>query len=373
MSVLLHRTSFVLYVAAFNSLIFRFLLRFRFSPYNACLYQIKNDCSSRFYRHSLATVDQDRYYCTSAPRKPEKEYVLAEQPTRKLAVLLHADVVGSTALVQLNETLAHQRIQDTFRRFSESIARYNGTAHEIRGDALVAEFARASDAVSASLAFQVENAAYSNELPDEVRPVVRIGIAMGEVVVADHTVTGEGIVLAQRLEQLAEAGGVCAQGAVCETVPRRLPFDYQDLGERDLKGFQAPVRAYSVMLKTGEGLPAPDYAGPRESPSPEPSKKPSIAVLPFTNMSGDPEQEYFSDGITEDIINALSHFRSFPVIARNSTFTYKGQAIRVQQVAAELGARYVLEGSIRKAGETHPHYSSTGRRTNGASCVGRQV
>ena len=137
---------------------------------------------------------------------------MAEQPTRKLAVILHADVVGSTALVQLNETFAHQRIQDTFRRFSETIINHSGIAREIRGDALVAEFARVSDAVSASLAFQAANAAHNEKLSDEVRPIVRVGIAMGEVVVADNTVTGEGVVLAQRLEQLAEPGGVCIQG-----------------------------------------------------------------------------------------------------------------------------------------------------------------
>lgn len=275
---------------------------------------------------------------------------MAEQPVRKLAVLLHADVVGSTALVQLNETLAHQRIQDTFRRFSETIARYGGTAHEIRGDALVAEFARVSDAVSASLAFQQANAACGEELPDEIRPVVRVGIALGEVVVADNTVTGEGVVLAQRLEQLAEAGGVCAQGAVCETVPRRLPFDYRSLGERKLKGFQEPVRAYSVILKSGESVPVPDYAGLKQAPSAELPKKPSIAVLPFTNMSGDPDQEHFCDGITEDIITALSRTRWYSVTSRSSSFAYKGKSPDVRQVADDLSVGYVLEGSVRKGG-----------------------
>ena len=138
---------------------------------------------------------------------------MEETPSRKLAVILHADVVGSTALVQLNETLAHERIRDTFRRFSQTISSYHGVAHEIRGDAIVAEFARASDTVSASIAFQVANAAHNNELTDDVRPVLRVGIAMGEVVVADKTLTGEGVVLAQRLEQLADPGGVVIQGA----------------------------------------------------------------------------------------------------------------------------------------------------------------
>ena len=126
---------------------------------------------------------------------------------RKLAVLVHADVVGSTLLVQLDETLAHQRIRDTFQRFSETIASYSGTAHEIRGDALVAEFARASDAVCASLAFQVANTYHNEQLVDDIRPALRVGIAMGEVIVADNTITGAGIVLAQRLEQFAATGG----------------------------------------------------------------------------------------------------------------------------------------------------------------------
>jgi adenylate cyclase len=147
---------------------------------------------------------------------------------------MHADVVSSTRLVHLDETLAHARIRDTFQRFADTIRLYNGVAHEIRGDALIAEFPKASDAVSASLAFQEANATHAGELQDDVRPVLRIGIAMGEVVVADNTVTGDGVVLAQRLEQLAEPGGVVIQGAAHETVPKRLPFEYEDMGELEL-------------------------------------------------------------------------------------------------------------------------------------------
>ena len=150
--------------------------------------------------------------------------------SRKLVVLLHADVVGSTSLVQKDETLAHERIQDTFRRFSEIIGNYGGVALEIRGDALVAEFAKASDSVSASLSFQAANTALNKQISNDIQPVLRIGIAMGEVVVADNTVTGEGIVLAQRLEQLAETGSVCIQGAAYDTMPKRLPFEFGNLG-----------------------------------------------------------------------------------------------------------------------------------------------
>ncbi len=275
---------------------------------------------------------------------------MAETPTRRLAVLLHADVVGSTALVHLNETIAHQRIQETFRRFSKTITRYNGIAREIRGDALIAEFARASDAVSASLAFQAANAAHNKELPDDIRPAVRVGIAMGEVVVADSTVTGEGVIMAQRLEQLANPGGVCIQGAASETVPRRLPFHYENLGELALKGFDEPIRAFVASLKAGEHVPSPD-AGKSTRSLLDHAKRPAIAVLPFENMSGDPEQEYFADGLTEDLITALAKYHWFLVIARNSTFVYKNKAVDVSEVGDALGARYVIEGSVRRAGD----------------------
>ena len=167
----------------------------------------------------------------------------------KLAVILHADVVNSTALVQKDEREAHDRIQDAYQRFSETITTYDGTAREIRGDALVAEFERASDAVSAALAFQAENAEHNEGLSGDIRPQVRIGISLGEVVIADETLTGAAVVLAQRLEQLAEPGGVCIQHAVYETVPRRLPFEYERLPEQLLKGFDEPVRPYRVARR----------------------------------------------------------------------------------------------------------------------------
>jgi TolB-like protein/class 3 adenylate cyclase len=317
-----------------------------------------------------------------------------ERQPRKLAVILHADVVGSTALVQRDESLAHERIRDAFHRFAGTIESYNGHPLELRGDALVAEFNRTSDAVEASLAFQAENTEFNSTLEDDIRPTLRIGISLGEVVVADNTITGEGIVLAQRLEQLASPGGVCIQGAVYEAVPGRLPFEYESLGEQELKGFTGPVRAYAVSLKPGETIPTPELpAVPAEVQLERPkrrrivggaivllvivggglawwqpriereepasvermafprSDKPSIAVLPFTNMSDDPKQEYFADGITDDLTTDLSRISGLMVIARNSSFTYKGRAVNVQQVGRELGVRYVLEGSVRRVRE----------------------
>ena len=168
--------------------------------------------------------------------------------------------------------------------------------------------------------------------------------------IADNTVTGEGIVLAQRLEQLSEPGGVCIQDAAYQTVPKRLAFSYENLGERTVKGFDEPVRAYAVSraleAPTAEPVAATDFK-PVSLDLPE---KPSIAVLPFANMSGDPEQEYFSDGITEDIITALSRISGLLVVARNSTAVYKGKAVDVKQVGHEQGVRHVLEGSVRRAG-----------------------
>jgi len=292
---------------------------------------------------------------------------------RKLAVILHADVVSSTALVQKNEAIAHKRIQAAFHHFSETISSYGGIAREIRGDALVAEFERASDAVAAALAFQISNGELNKAIEDDIQAQVRIGISLGEVIVADNTITGTGVVLAQRLEQLSDPGGVVVQGSVSETVPTRMPFEFESLGEQVLKGFDNPVRAFVARLLTGRPMPLPEMKS--SSPTDDSTdsqntskyspgsyealngvhlelpENPSIAVLPFQNMSADPEQEYFADGITEDIITELSKISRLMVISRNSTFTYKGKPTIAQDVCRDLGVRYMLEGSVRKAGQ----------------------
>lgn len=269
--------------------------------------------------------------------------------SRKLTVILHTDVVSSTALVQKDEVLAHERIQDVFHRFSKVIESYGGKVSELRGDALVAEFQRGSDAVSASSVFQANNTEFNATLDDDIQAQLRIGISLGEVIVTDKTVTGAGVVLAQRLEQLADPGGICLQGAVYETLPRRLPFQYCDLGEQKVKGFDNPVRVYSVKKKEAAEIPPPEQDTTPETPRPELPDKPSIAVLPLTNMSGNPDQEYFSDGITEDIITELSRFKDLFVIARYSSFSYKGKSVKVQEIGADLGVRFIVEGSVRTA------------------------
>ncbi len=270
--------------------------------------------------------------------------------TYRLAILLHADVAGSTELVRSDEALAHQRIVHAFRRFSETIANHGGKTLGVWGDALIAEFSKPSDAVAASLAFQAANAASNDALPDGIRPAVRIGIAMGEVVFADDTVTGEGVVLAQRLEQLAEPGCVCIQGAAYETMPKRLPFEFENLGEREVKGFDEPVRVYEVNLKPGATIPETKPAASRKPEAPDGSGKPSIAVLAFDNMSGDPEQDYFSEGISEDIITGLSRYKELVVTARHSSFAFKGLSVGITEAASQLDVDYVLEGSVQKAG-----------------------
>lgn len=270
---------------------------------------------------------------------------MAETPPRKLAVILHADVVGSTQLVQKDESVAHDRMQDAFRRFSTTIEAYNGITHELRGDALVAEFPRASDAVSAALLFQAENSESNARLGDNIQPRLRIGISLGEVVVADNTVTGAGVVLAQRLEQLAQPEQVIVQGAVSEAVPTRLPFSFDALGDKTLKGFDQPVRAFAAKLRPNCSVPGPDpVAAIPERPH---EVEHSIAVLPFEST----KESEFSDGLSNDIITDLNRFGRFSVTAPHSSFAYKGKSVSVQQIAKELGVQYVLEGRVQWAGD----------------------
>ena len=310
----------------------------------------------------------------------------------KLAVILHADVAGSTQMVQQDERLAHQRIQDTFHLLADTVVEYSGRVLELRGDALLAEFERPSDAVAATLKFQSGHYKILASINDDLKPEVRVGIALGEVVIADNTITGAGVVMAQRVEQLSDPGGLCVTAAVRESLSGRLPVDFESLGPQELKGFEEPVGVYKITQRGEAVIPPPELrTGSRQSKvslrhlavltavvliiaaataywmnqqgpleetasaeltaAPTPVR-PSIAVLPFTNMSSDPEQEYFADGMTEDLITDISRISGLKVIARHSTFSYKGQNLDVRDVGRELGASHVIEGSVRKAGNT---------------------
>ena len=267
---------------------------------------------------------------------------------RKLAAIFAADVAGYSRLMGLDEigTLrlltAHREIMDAL------ITEHGGRIANTAGDSLMAEFPSAVDAVQCATQVQVRLAQANEGLPAERRLEFRIGVHVGDVMIRGADLFGDGVNIAARLQSLAKPGGVCISGAVHDHVRKVLPLRSTELGPQTVKNIDEPVRAHLVWSgETPEDDAALDAGRPKPLPLPD---KPSIAVLPFTNMSGDPEQEYFADGLVEDIITALSRVRSFFVIARNSSFTYKGRAVDVRQVSRELGVRYVLEGSIRKAG-----------------------
>jgi adenylate cyclase len=271
----------------------------------------------------------------------------------RLAVILHADVASSTALVQRDELAAHRAMREVFTLLSEKVEEAGGRVEEIRGDALVALFDRASDATTAALAFQAERSEPRSGEGGALRPRVRIGIALGEVVVADSTITGAGVVLAQRLEQLAEPGSVCISAAVREALPGRLNFDYRDLGEQRLKGFDEHQRAYRLQPGVQPAVTAaqPHAGGEAAAPASSRPRRASIAVLPFVSLGTDPGDELFADGMTEDLTTALSKFKELTVIARGTTFSLKGQHVDVVSLGEKLGVRYLVQGSLRRAGQ----------------------
>ena len=264
---------------------------------------------------------------------------------RKLTAILSADVEGFSRLMGEDEA-ATVRTLTTYREVLTSlIQQHNGKVLDAPGDNLLAEFASVVNAVQCAVAVQKEISARNEELPESRKMQFRIGINLGDVIDDGDRIYGDGVNVAARVEGLAEAGGICITGIVYDSIQNKLALKYESLGDHTVKNITEPVRVYGVKF---DAVKPRAEAGMADTlPFPE---KPSIAVLPFTNMSGDPGQEYFSDGITEDIITALACFRSFSVIARNSTFIYKGQAVDVRRMADELRARYVVEGSIRKAG-----------------------
>jgi adenylate cyclase len=272
-----------------------------------------------------------------------------ERAQRRLTTILAADVVGYSRLMEQDEagTLAALRTR-RHDVLMPSVTHHGGRVFKLMGDGVFIEFSSVVNAVECAVDIQKAMQAKNESGPTE-RPIrLRIGINMGDVVVEGSDLYGDGVNLAARLETLADPGGICISGDVYRHVRSKLNLDFQDMGEQKVKNIAEPVHAYRV--KTNGSEPGGPEAMAAGHPVPARPMRPSIAVLPFTNMSGDPEQEYFADGMVEDIITALSRFNQLFVIARNSTFTYKGRAVDIRQVAKELDVRFVLEGSVRKAG-----------------------
>jgi adenylate cyclase len=276
-----------------------------------------------------------------------------ERVERRLAAVLAADVAGYSRLIGVDEEGTLARLKAHRRELIDpKIAEHKGRIVKTTGDGLLVEFVSIVDALRCATEVQAAMAERNATVPADSRIEFRIGIHQGDVIVEDGDIFGDGVNIAARLEGLAEPGGICVSARVQEDAAGRLDLAFEDIGEQALKNIARPVRVFRVH---------PDRVAEAANYIPQPSltlpDKPSVAVLPFTNMSNDPEQEFFADGIAEDVITALSRYPSLFVIARNSCFTYrnscftyKARAVDVKQVGRELGVRYVLEGSLRKAG-----------------------
>ena len=266
--------------------------------------------------------------------------------TRRLAAILAADVAGYSRLMGADEEGTLEALKAIRRELAyPKIKEHRGRIVKTTGDGLLIEFSSVVDAVRCAVQVQEAMAERNAGVPEARRIEFRIGINLGDVIVEGDDLYGDGVNIAARIEALADPGGVFVSNTVHEHVRDRLPLGFEDLGEQQVKNIARPVRVYRVRNPAAAMSPS----GPSSPVLPLPDK-PSIAVLPFANMSGDPEQEYFADGMVEEIITALSRIRWLFVIARNSSFTYKGRAVDMKLVSRELGVRYVLEGSVRKAG-----------------------
>ena len=264
---------------------------------------------------------------------------------RKLAAILYADIAGYSRLTGDDEEGTHRRVMDLLDYVSDQIVKSGGTVLRYAGDAILAEYSSAVDAAKASISVQSELNNRNADFGNEEKVQIRIGINIGDVIADRGEVYGDGVNLAARLEAAAPEGGICIPASVYEQVLGKVEVEFADGGLEQFKNISRPVHIYrwTPDLSTVENPAEENRPGKN-------SAKPSIAVLALTNMSNDPDQDFIGDGITEDLITALSKIRSFKVISRESTFSYKGMAIDVRQVAGELGVRFVLEGSVRKAG-----------------------
>ncbi len=271
---------------------------------------------------------------------------------RRLVAILAADVVGYSRLMGKDETGTLKRLKSLRKELVQpNITERKGRIVKLMGDGLLAEFPSVVEAVQCAVGIQKSILGRETELTQERRMRLRIGVNLGDIIVEGSDIYGDGVNVAARLEALADPGGICVSGTVFDHVKGKVDLDFADLGEQQVKNIDQPVRVYRITLE-GESAEGEAHSAATVGPIElELLQKPAIAVLPFENMSGDPEQEYFSDGVTEDIISELSRFRELFVIARNSSFSYKGKAAKVQDIATDLGVQYVLEGSVRAAGD----------------------
>src|SRR5437763_10620023 len=269
------------------------------------------------------------------------------QTKRKLAAILAADIAGYSRLMGADEEGTLARLKALRSELIDPKSRqHHGRIVKTTGDGILIEFLSVVDAVRCAIEVQQGMLERNVDLPQEQRMEFRVGVNLGDVMIEGRDLYGDGVNIAARLEALAQPGGICISRTVLSHARDKVPFDVEDAGEQTLKNIARPVHVYRIIITPGQRPATPKS----EVPALALPDKPSVAVLPFTNMSGDPEQEFVSDGIAEDVITALSRYPSLFVIARNSSFTYKGRSVDVKQVGRELGVRYVLEGSVRKAG-----------------------
>jgi len=275
-----------------------------------------------------------------------------QEVKRKLAAILSADVKGYSRLMGEDEVQTFKTLSAYFQIMTTLIHKHQGKVLNIAGDNLLADFGSVVDAVLCGVEIQKELRTKNAELAEGKRVEFRIGINLGDVIREGESIYGDGVNIAERVQSLADGGGICISGTAYDQVENKLELGYEYLGEQPVKNIAKPVRVYRIQEKPGAIPPHPpiEVASREKMAFPMPDK-PSIAVLPFVNMSDDPKQEYFSDGMTEEIITALSKVPNLFVIARNSVFTYKGKPVKVKQVSEELGVRYVVEGSVQKSGD----------------------
>jgi adenylate cyclase len=273
---------------------------------------------------------------------------------RRLAAVLAADVVGYSRLMEVDEAGTLARLKAVrLELIDPAIVKCKGRLIKTTGDGLLVEFQSVTEALRCAVEFQERMARRNRDMPAARTLLYRIGINLGDVIVEEGDIFGDGVNVAARLESMADPGGICISAAVRDQVGERIEVGYDDLGEQHVKNISRPIRVFKVLL-SGQRAGPPDASHVlAEAPkAPQASaRKPSVAVLPFVNMSGDPEQEFFADGLTEDIITELSRFRQLLVISRNAVFVHKGKPVTAQGIAREFGVDYVVEGSVRKAGD----------------------